>query len=358
MLPYRARNRQDAQIFFMSWNERRPDDFSQFQPEDMPRFMQWWEASHGATLGFELLASFVKGISTLYLDALTRGGTLPPWVQTLLDIRTTVEFAYEHQLPLINKLNGRLPKIFANPEWVNGYRDRYRALNPAELMEIPPQIREAFKQGYEFSLQWVKKLSDEAREDISLILKAEMIRNFNPDNAVPLLESVLRRDLVSQLQGAPATPEQVTDWLKQANRKTIMKISQRARAISITEAARMANLGILTTLEHEGERLAYVMPHGGACAECIRLVEGRVFEIHVLRDNLFANFGKKKKDWVPALPQHPFCRHSAMRLPIEFRGDSRLLNVPLRGLLLKNYGLSSETAMQSLGLPPQDWDLT
>lgn len=336
------------------WSRENPNDFSRFESSDMPEFMRWWEGQATATLSFESLAAFVEGVSNLYLKLIAQGGKLPAWVQTLLDIRTAAQYFYETQPAIATQLQTRLPQILKleDPNMMAGYEARFAPMTPKEVAEIPYQIRQAFVEGHEFSLQWIKNLSNEAREDIGLILKAEIARNRNPRDAVPFIERILQREAV----GSEATPAEISAWLKQASQKTLDKIGWRSRAIALTESARMRNLGILVTLEYEGKDLAYVQPHGGSCPECTRLVEGRVFPIRVLKENLYANFGKKKKDWLPALPQHPFCRHSPTDIPPHFWDTIKGKTVPDTGLLLENFGLS-DRAFEAYGLPDLPFDV-
>lgn len=196
---------------------------------------------------------------------------------------------------------------------------------------------------------------------MSDLLAAETLKNRDPRDAVPLLERILRRELVGKELGIASgnvTAEQVAQWTMTAETKLLNALAHRAQMISHTESMRMMNLGIFTTLEEQGHSLAYVMPHSNSCPECQRLIDGRVFRITVLKENLFKNFGKKKDYWVASLPQHPQCRHSAMAPPVMFRPTLKKTTIPDKGIVLEWYGLpGGEAAMLALELekPEEGW---
>src|ERR1700684_3780179 len=56
----------------------------------------------------------------------------------------------------------------------------------------------------------------------------------------------------------------------------------------------------------------WIPPHTGACSECKRLIENRVFPAALLKATVNANYKVKAGMWGPAPPQHPRCRHTAV----------------------------------------------
>lgn len=341
----------------MAWSALEPDNFSLFQPTDMMAFLDWFERQYENAIALSIADGFIEGLTEPYLELLARGEPLPPWVETMLRVRAAAQWAYQQQEPLGRRLVRDLVMILPDDQ-LGGYAERFR-VTPQDIADVPPSVRESFNQGARFSLQWVKRLSDDARGMMRDVMAIESLKNRNPKDAVPLLENILRRDLLAQelgLDPSQVSPAMVQTWLMDAEHKLLNAIANRAEMISRTESMRMMNLGILTSLEESGETLAYVMPHAGSCDQCRRLIDGRVFKISTLKQNLFANFGKQAKNWVASLPQHPHCRHSAGKVPVRFRRAVASAVVPAEGLVLEFYGLPGrETAMESLGLPVVPW---
>lgn len=341
----------------MVWSPFTPDDFRQFTPGDMMSFLDWFELQYENAIALGIADHFIEGVSEPYLEVLARGGAVPEWIETMLRVRGAAQWAYQQQEPLARRLRRGLEEFIPEAQ-VNDYANRFR-VTPADIANVPPSVRESFNQGSRFSLDWIKRLSDDARGQMRDVMAIESLRNRNPMDAVPLLENLLRRDLLARESGmAPAdiTPAMVQSWLIDAKGKLLNQLAARAQTISRTENMRMMNLGILTSLEQQGQSLAYVMPHANSCTHCRRLVDGRVFNIATLKANQFANFGAKPDEWVASLPQHPNCRHSASKIPVRFRTAIARAIVPPQGLVLEFYGLpGGQTAMDALDLPVVPW---
>jgi hypothetical protein len=337
------------------WNPASPEDFSNFLPTDMPDFLDWWEMQNSNAMALQLSGAFIEGSVFPYLEAIANGERIPAWIQTLLRWRLAAQWTYQVGGPLSQKVMRGLPGLL--PFDMPNYPEAFR-ISPQEIAEIPPQLRQGFLEGAKFSMQWVRRLSGDAREQIKDLLSINTLKNRNAAAAIPLLEQILRRDKIAKKLGIPASEisqEQIDDWLQEAGFEALERLAYRAELISVTESMRMGNLGILTSLEEQGEKLCYVMPHRGSCPECQRLLDGRVFKIEVLKRNLFENFGKKKENWVASLPQHPKCRHSPMETPYQFRSALKRVSVPDVGIVLQWYGLpGGKPAMESLGLEAQD----
>lgn len=341
----------------MAWSTLTPDDFSRFVPTDMLPFLDWFEAQYENAIALSVADSFIEGITEPYLEVIAQGGPVPAWVETMLRVRAAAQWAYQQQEPLGRRLGRNLGQIIPDDQ-VGGYAARFR-VTPEDIANVPPAVRESFNQGAKFSLQWIKRLSDDARGMMRDVMAIESLKNQNPAGAVPILENLLRRDLIARELGTmpeAVTPAMVQEWLIDTEAKLINQLAYRAEMISRTESMRMLNLGILTTLAEEGEQYAYVMPHSNSCDHCRRLIDGRVFAIAVLKENLFANFGKQAKDWIASLPQHPHCRHSAGKVPVRFRRAIARAVVPHEGIVLEFYGLPGrQVAMDALGLPEVPW---
>lgn len=342
------------------WSPSEPDNFSQFVPSDVLPFLDWFERQYTEAVAIGVADAFVEGVTQPYLEAIAAGAAVPRWIETILRYRTLATWAYQQQIPISNRIGRDLGALLRDVEYPDEWLMRYR-VTPQDIADIPPEIRQAFVEGSRFSLDWVKRLSDDARSMMSDLLAAETLKNRNPKDAVPLLERILRRELVGKELGiAPGdvTADQVALWTLNAETKLLNALAHRAQMISRSETIRMMNLGILTTLEEQGHRLAYVMPHAGSCPDCRRLIDGRVLLIQTLKENLFKNFGVKRQFWVASLPQHPQCRHSAMAPPVKFRPVLRDRLIPPEGLVLEWYGLpGGEQAMTALELekPETGW---
>lgn len=339
------------------WSPESPDDFSRFEPTDILAFLDWFERQYEDSIALSLVDGFVEGVTEPYLNLIRVGEPVPEWIETMLRVREVAQWAYQQQEPLAARLRRSIIQIVPDDQ-VAGYAARFR-VTPQDIANVPPSVRESFNQGARFSLGWIKRLSDDARGMMRDVIAIESLKNRNPQAAVPLLENLLRRDLIAQEMGlAPTavTPAMIQSWLIDTESKLLNAIASRAQTISRTESMRMLNMGILSTLEAEGRRVAYVMPHAGSCEHCRRLIDGRVFEIAVLKANLFANFGRPAKDWVASLPQHPNCRHSAGKVPVKFKYALDGIEIPPEGLVLEYYGLpGGRASMEALGLPITPW---
>lgn len=336
------------------WNPDQPNDFDRFTPTDLPLFLEWWERRGSEAIAVQLAGGFIEGATYPYLRLLqTDPDQLPPWVRTLLIWRGQAQWAYEQGIALTQRLERGLPGLQGIV-----YPVPLR-LTPQHFAEIPPAIQNGFIEGNRFSLQWVKRLSGEARQVIGDLMAANALQNRNPSDAIPLLETVLRREAIAHKLGI--NPNQVDaamleQWLQTAAFDTAKKIAYRADLIAVTEGMRMANLGIMAEMESRQEVNCYVMPHRGTCPECQRLIDGRVFEIARLKQDMMVNFGKKKTAWVATIPQHPRCRHSIMDVPFKFRRALRGVPIPREGLLLEWYGLpGGKEAFEALALPRLPW---
>jgi hypothetical protein len=339
------------------WSPLAPDDFSQFEPTDIIAFLDWFERQYEDAIALGIVDGYVEGVTEPYLVNISTGQPIPEWVATVLKVREVAQWAYQQQEPIAARLRRNLAAIIPDDQ-VSGYAARFR-VTPQDIANVPPAVRESFNQGARFSLDWVKRLSDDARGMMRDVLAVESLKNRNPAGAVPILENLLRRDLIAQELGADpsaVTPAMVQEWLINTESRLLNAIASRAQTISRTESMRMMNLGILATLEASGQRLAYVMPHAGSCEHCRRLIDGRVFTIEVLKHNLFANFGVRPDAWVASLPQHPNCRHSAGKIPVKFRRKLATMEIPPEGLVLQYYGLpGGKTSMDALELPEVEW---
>ncbi len=338
------------------WSPEDPENFDSFVPSDFMPFLDWWEREQGDAIALQVMGAFVEGIGQPYLELLaTDPAMLPEWVQTVMRSRLAAQWAYQQGIPLLNRLERGLPGLVG----VN-YPAQFW-ITPAQFAEVPPQIRQAFLEGNKFSLGWIKKLSSDARELMGDLMSANTLQNRNPKDAVAILERVLRRDLAGKelgLDPSQMTPEMVQEWMDQATFSTLEQIARRADLIAVTESARMQNLGILSSMEAQSETLCYVMPHAGSCPLCQNLIDGKVFKIQTIKKNLFENFGKKTSQWVPALPQHPRCRHSPLGVPWRFRKVLSAMSGSIGedGVLLEYYGLpGGEAAFEALGLKRSPW---
>lgn len=335
----------------MPWTPDRPNDFSTFKPSDFLRFLEWWELQQSNLLAIELADVFLQGLTEPWLEL---ASPTPNWVVSILKLRLLAQWAYQAGEPIAAKVERGIEGLIPD----GGYSTKYK-VTPKDIAEIPPAVRQAFLEGQKFSLSWVKNLSTEARSQISDLLAINTLKNRDVNAIVPVLEQVLRRDRVAEELGLTAdeiTPEQIKEWTVKAQFTVLENVAKRAQLISQTESMRMMNLGILSTMEVQGEKLVYVMPHRGTCPDCQRLLDGRVFRISILKENLFKNFGVPRLKWVASMPQHPRCRHSPMPIPYSFKEAFRSRIVPPEGVVLEHYGLpGGEEAMKELGLLKQEW---
>ena len=341
------------------WDRNNPEDLRRFEPSDILPFLDWFEAEYRGALALGVADAFVEGLAQPYLEAISTGQPLPLWLDTALRWRAVAQWTYQRGYPVHQRIDRDMAALFP-PELLPELATRFR-ITPQDIADIPPGIRQAFLEGAGFSLDWVKRLSDDARGVMRDLLSVQTLKNRNPLDAVPLLERILRRDLIARELGVnplAVAPEMIDRWTLDAESRVVSAIAHRAKAIAQSETMRMLNLGILTGLEQDGHRSAYIMPHSGSCEDCRRLIDGRVFLIRVLKENLFKNFGKKRQFWVASLPQHPFCRHSAMAVPVKFRNALEGRVIPPQGIVLEWFGLpGGEPAMASLELvkPDDGW---
>lgn len=278
-------------------------------------------------MAIDLAGAFVEGLSDPWLQTIDGA---PDWVKVMLRWRYMVQQAYGAGMDI--------SKILESGPW--GYDFGF---GPEEIAEVPPAVINSFLNGYTFSYSWIKRLDNDTRAELNRVLALHSLKNENPAAIAPIVEQILRRDAID--------PDQDIADLTQ---KQLQAIANRARLISRTEPMRMMNLGILDSLEQQGDTLAYVMPHLGSCEHCQRLLQGRVFRIATLRENLYKNFGVTPENWVPSMPQHPQCRHSPLRPPVKFKKVLRDRVIPASGILLEWYGLpGGQAAMEALGLEPK-----
>ncbi len=92
-----------------------------------------------------------------------------------------------------------------------------------------------------------------------------------------------------------------------------------ARLTRTELAAAWQNATLATTTAEYG----IVKAISGACPDCVRLLEGQTFRLYKSRpanadaeamtafwpDKWLENWNKPKSAWIPAIPQHPSCRH-------------------------------------------------
>jgi hypothetical protein len=330
----------------MPWNETAPNDFSKFTPVDFLRFLAWWEMQQGNLLAIELLEAYIQGTTQPWLEPIST--PIPAWIETMMQVRMVGQWAYQSGVPV----SARLKRL-----GLEGLAADEFEISPQAIAEVPPEVRQAFLEGIKFSLGWIEKLSDDARSQMRDIIAVNNLKNRSSQVAVPMLEQILRRELVAKELGLDSvTNEQVQEWLEKAKFEVVEAIARRAELISQTESMRMMNLGILSALEQKGEKLVYIMPHRGTCPDCQRLLDGRVFRISVLKENLFKNFGYSRDKWVASVPQHPRCRHSVMSPPYGFMKSLSDRLIPSEGLVLEWYGLpGGKEAIESLGLKKTSW---
>lgn len=88
--------------------------------------------------------------------------------------------------------------------------------------------------------------------------------------------------------------------------------------IANTETSKIYALAILENLRIKGEQHCYVEPtqNMDQCSYCKKLIDGRVFKIKTLADNVYANY-KPKYPQYPSVPLHPNCRHKIRGLSSE-----------------------------------------
>lgn len=88
--------------------------------------------------------------------------------------------------------------------------------------------------------------------------------------------------------------------------------------IARTEPSKIYALAILENLRLKGEKYCYVeqTKKQEQCPHCRRLIDGRVFKIKTLVDNVYANYGVSPPR-SPSVPLHPNCMHRVRGLSSE-----------------------------------------
>lgn len=89
------------------------------------------------------------------------------------------------------------------------------------------------------------------------------------------------------------------------------------RLVAQTEMARANALGRLAGCQEMGFDEVWVPPHADSCNACKRLIENKVFPAELLAKSSHENWGKPEREWIPAVPQHPRCRH----IPVPWVAD-------------------------------------
>lgn len=112
------------------------------------------------------------------------------------------------------------------------------------------------------------------------------------------------------------------------------------RLVAQTEMARANALGRLQGSQQMGYDEVWVPPHTGACEACKDLIENRIFLAQLLKDNITANYGKKAREWVAALPLHPRCRHTAVPYVAELYHEAQEEYARIRELGLTDEALA------------------
>lgn len=107
------------------------------------------------------------------------------------------------------------------------------------------------------------------------------------------------------------------------------------RLVAQSEMARANAMGRLAGSIDMGYDEVWIPPHTGACQACKDLIENRVFPAELLQKNVTANYGRKAREWVPALPLHPRCRHTALPYVAELYHEAQQ-----EYLRLQEHGLS------------------
>jgi hypothetical protein len=121
---------------------------------------------------------------------------------------------------------------------------------------------------------------------------------------------------------AKATGDWETDW----------------RRIAVTETARAQSKTSFTALKELGETHCYFADIPGQCAQCAQHIAGKVFAISDIEAR--TNFSQPQRNWGPAIPMHPNCRHRPMPVPGGILPGSRVAKPASEGaavaLVVKN----------------------
>lgn len=102
---------------------------------------------------------------------------------------------------------------------------------------------------------------------------------------------------------ADVNPTQAASWMYKATRDAQVNW----RTLARTEMVRANAAGRVAAVQAMGYDKVWAPRHAGACAQCRRLLEGKVFTVDEVRGK--TNYGKPMSEWVPAIPLHPGCRH-------------------------------------------------
>jgi len=105
--------------------------------------------------------------------------------------------------------------------------------------------------------------------------------------------------------------------------------------IAKTEPSKIYALAMFENLRRKGEEYCYVIPTQSLNqgSYCRGLIDGRVFKIKTLADNVYANY-KLKYPQFPSVPLHPNCKHKVRGLSSE---EKKKLpeTIPDEGLKIK-----------------------
>lgn len=138
------------------------------------------------------------------------------------------------------------------------------------------------------------------------IEKFERIKTILPKDK-PKLNKIIEKYITEKL----SFQELVSEILKNFPYLNRWK----AERIANTEPSKIQNLAILENLRIKGEKHCYVESSDkiNLCVDCKRLIDGRVFNIKTLQDNVYANYVTKYPQY-PSVPLHPNCKHKVRAL--------------------------------------------
>ncbi len=105
--------------------------------------------------------------------------------------------------------------------------------------------------------------------------------------------------------------------------------------IANTEPKKIYTLATLENLRRKGEQYCYVNPSGNfdQCPDCQRLIDGRVFKIQTLADNVYSNY-REPHPIYPSVPLHSNCRHEVRGLSSEEK-EKLPESIPSEGFKIK-----------------------
>lgn len=95
------------------------------------------------------------------------------------------------------------------------------------------------------------------------------------------------------------------------------KVRRWAERLIRTEVLKLYTLGYGDYLLSIGETECYVPPNEyDADMECRYIIEGKIFPIKMIQENIYKNYGHRKgMQWYPTVPLHPNCRHIIIKKP-------------------------------------------